>query len=160
MSYLDTANNILLSPTGLEVNDLQNVLDQMMGNSINRADLYFQTARQESWVLEDGIVKDGNYNIEQGVGVRAISGEKTGFSYSDEIVLPALNQAANTAKTIARAGQQNQVQAWKKYWPEIVPIPHPSPRNNIWLKKNPWFAKSLLPALAIAAKRAVEADHV
>lgn len=115
MSYLDTANDILLSPTGLEVNDLQNVLDQMMGNSINRADLYFQTSRHESWVLEDGIVKEGNYNIEQGVGVRAVSGEKTGFSYSDEIVLPALNQAANAAKTIARAGQQNQVQAWKKH---------------------------------------------
>ena len=115
MNYLDTANDILLSPTGLEVNDLQNVLDQMMGNSINRADLYFQTTRHESWVLEDGIVKEGNYNIEQGVGVRAVSGEKTGFSYSDEIVLPALNQAANAAKTIARAGQQNQVQAWKKH---------------------------------------------
>ena len=115
MSYLDTANDILLSPTGLEVNDLQNVLDQMMGNSINRADLYFQTSRNESWVLEDGIVKEGNYNIEQGVGVRAVSGEKTGFSYSDEIVLPALNQAADAAKTIARAGQQNQVQAWKKH---------------------------------------------
>ncbi len=115
MSYLDTANDILLSPTGLEVNDLQNVLDQMMGNSINRADLYFQTSRHESWVLEDRIVKEGNYNIEQGVGVRAVSGEKTGFSYSDEIVLPALNQAADAAKTIARAGQQNQVQAWKKH---------------------------------------------
>lgn len=115
MNYLDTANDILLSPTGLEVNDLQNVLDQMMGNSINRADLYFQSTRHESWVLEDGIVKEGNYNIEQGVGVRAVSGEKTGFSYSDEIVLPALNQAANAAKTIARAGQQNQVQAWKKH---------------------------------------------
>ncbi len=115
MSYLDTASDILLSPTGLEVNDLQNVLDQMMGNSINRADLYFQTSRHESWVLEDGIVKEGNYNIEQGVGVRAISGEKTGFSYSDEIVLPALNQAAKAAKSISRAGQQNQIQAWKKH---------------------------------------------
>ncbi len=115
MNYLDTANDLLLTPTGLGINDLQNVLDQMMGNSINRADLYFQTSRQESWVLEDRIVKEGNYNIEQGVGVRAVSGEKTGFSYSDEIVLPALNQAANAAKTIARAGQQNKVQAWKKH---------------------------------------------
>ena len=115
MDYLDTANEILLLPTGLEVNDLQNVLDQMMGNSINRADLYFQTSRHESWVLEDSIVKEGNYNIEQGVGVRAISGEKTGFSYSDEIVLPALNQAAKAAKSISRAGQQSQIQAWKKH---------------------------------------------
>ena len=115
MSYLDTANEILLAPTGLAVNDLENVLDQIMGHSINRADLYFQTSRHESWVLEDGIVKEGSYNIEQGVGVRAISGEKTGFAYSDEIVLPALSQAADAAKTIARAGQQNQIQAWKKH---------------------------------------------
>ena len=115
MSYLDTANEILLAPTGLAVNDLEHVLDQMMGHSINRADLYFQTSRHESWVLEDGIVKEGSYNIEQGVGVRAISGEKTGFAYSDEIVLPALSQAADAAKTIARAGQQNQTQAWKKH---------------------------------------------
>lgn len=115
MNYLDIATDILLSPTGLEVKDLHNVLGQMMGNSINRADLYFQTTRHESWILEDGIVKEGNYNIEQGVGVRAVSGEKTGFSYSDEIILPALSQAANAAKSIARAGQENQVQAWKKH---------------------------------------------
>ena len=115
MTFLDTANEFLLSPTGLGENDLQNVLDQMMGHSINSADLYFQTSRHESWVLEDGIVKEGSHNIEQGVGVRAISGEKTGFAYSDEIVLPALSQAANAARTIARAGQQNQVQAWKKH---------------------------------------------
>lgn len=115
MNYLDAATDTLLIPTGLEINDLQNVLDKMMGNSINRADLYFQTARHESWVLEDGIVKEGNYNIEQGVGVRAISGEKTGFAYSDEIVLPALNQAANAARSIARAGKENKLQAWKQH---------------------------------------------
>ncbi len=114
MNNLQTAENILLAPSGMDVNDLQNVLDHMMGHSINRADLYFQTSRHESWMLEDGIVKEGSYNIEQGVGVRAISGEKTGFSYSDEIVLPALQQAATAAKTIARAGQETQVQAWQK----------------------------------------------
>ena len=58
MNYLDSAKDILLTPTGLDVNDLQNTLDQMMGKGINSADLYFQTSRQESWVLEDGIVKD------------------------------------------------------------------------------------------------------
>lgn len=126
MNYLDTATDMLLTPTGLGVNDLQNVLDNMMGNSINRADLYFQTSRHESWVLEDGIVKEGNYNIEQGVGVRAISGEKTGFSYSDEIVLPALNQAADAAKSIARAGQENKVQAWKQ-----------NPSNKLYLPTDP-----------------------
>jgi len=123
MNYLDTATDMLLTPTGLGVNDLQNVLDNIMGNSINRADLYFQTSRHESWVLEDGIVKEGNYNIEQGVGVRAISGEKTGFSYSDEIVLPALSQAADAAKSIARAGQEKKVQAWKQHAPNKLYLP-------------------------------------
>ncbi len=123
MSHIDTANEILLAPGGLDVNDLQNVLDQMMGHSINRADLYFETSRHESWMLEDGIVKEGNYNIEQGVGVRAISGEKTGFSYSDEIILPALQEAADAAKTIARAGQQGAVQAWKQQRPHSLYLP-------------------------------------
>ncbi len=123
MNHIDTANEILLAPGGLDVNDLQNVLDHMMGHSINRADLYFETSRHESWMLEDGIVKEGNYNIEQGVGVRAISGEKTGFSYSDEIVLPALHEAAAAAKTIARAGQQGAVQAWKQHHPHALYLP-------------------------------------
>ena len=63
-------------------------------------------------MLEDGIVKDGSHNIEQGVGVRAVSGEKTGFAYSDEIVLPALTQAAHAARAIAQSGQQKSLQAW------------------------------------------------
>ncbi len=76
-----------------------------MGPSIDAADLYFQHSRSESWVLEDGIVKEGNHSIEQGVGVRAHeSGEKTGFAYSDEIVLPALLEAASSARAIAQAG--------------------------------------------------------
>jgi len=90
------------------------VLGQILTHDIDSADIYFQTSRYESWVLEDGIVKDGSYNIEQGVGVRAISGEKTGFAYSDEIILPALTQAAVTARAIARQGQQQQVQAWQR----------------------------------------------
>src|SRR5688572_32006726 len=75
-----------------------------MGHSVDYADLYFQLVREESWVLEDGIVKDGSHSIEQGVGVRALSGEKTGFAYSDEIVLPALFEAAGSARAIAQAG--------------------------------------------------------
>jgi TldD protein len=75
-----------------------------MGPSIDAADLYFQHSRSESWVLEEGIVKDGSHSIEQGVGVRAISGEKTGFSYSDEIVLPQLLEASRAARAIAQGG--------------------------------------------------------
>lgn len=111
-SPISLAQELLLAPAGLDQNDLQKILDQVLRHDIDNADLYFQASRYESWVLEDGIVKDGSYNIEQGVGVRAISGDKTGFAYSDEILLPALNQAATTARAIAKLGQQKQVQAW------------------------------------------------
>ena len=72
-------------------------------------DLYFQSTRYESWVLEDGIVKEGTHSIEQGAGVRAISGDKTGFAYSDEILLPALLQASSAARAIAGHGRNNFV---------------------------------------------------
>ncbi len=111
-SALQIARGALLAPTGLEDHDLQQVLHRILGHRIDYADLYFQSSRQESWVLEDGIVKDGQHNIEQGVGVRAVSGEKTGFAYSDEIILPALTSAAGAAREIAQHGQQHQVQAW------------------------------------------------
>lgn len=111
---LDTAENTLLTQRGLELNDVQKTLDQLILPSIDQADLYFQSSHSESWVLEDGIVKEGSYNIDQGVGVRAISGEKTGFAYSDEIVLPALTQAATAARSIASHGDNGQLQAWHK----------------------------------------------
>ena len=77
------------------------------------ADLYFQLAHEESWSLEDGIVKDGSASIEQGVGVRALAGEKTGFAYSDEIVLPALEEASRAARAIAVRGRRAAAsQAW------------------------------------------------
>ena len=111
---LELAQNQLLAPAGLDENDLQKVLDQLMQNNVDAADLYFQMSRHESWTLEDGIVKDGRYNIDQGVGVRAISGEKTGFAYSDAIVLPALTQAADAARAIARSGGEGQIRTFSK----------------------------------------------
>ena len=79
---------------------------QVMSSSVDAADLYFQLSREESWALEDGIVKEGSASIEQGVGVRALAGEKTGFAYSDEIVLPALEEASRAARAIASRGQE------------------------------------------------------
>ena len=99
---IDIASTQLLAPAGLAVGDLEPVLNSLMGPSIDAADLYFQTSLHESWVLEDGIIKEGAYNRDQGVGVRAISGEKTGFAYSDQIVLPALEEAARNARAIAK----------------------------------------------------------
>ncbi|MCG8427393.1 MAG: metalloprotease TldD, partial [Chromatiales bacterium] len=105
----DIALNTILSPAELQQSDLDRVMDQLLSHQIDAADLYFQTGRLESWVLEDGIVREGAYNIEQGVGVRAISGEKTGFAYTDEIRLPTLLEASQSARAIARAGQQGQI---------------------------------------------------
>src|ERR1700739_286707 len=102
MTLLALAEQRLRTPGVLASTDLDRVFSQLMGPSIDAADLYFQHSRSESWVLEEGIVKDGSHSIEQGVGVRAISGEKTGFSYSDEIVLPQLLTAAQSARAIAR----------------------------------------------------------
>jgi len=110
---IDIARQTLLSPAGLADGDLQNVLDSVMSHAVDDADLYFQASHHESWMLEDGIVKDGRHGIEQGVGVRAISGEKTGFAYSDEIILPALTQAATAARTIAQSGKQGKVSTWQ-----------------------------------------------
>ena len=104
MTLLALAERQLLQPGGLSANDLERVFAQLMGPSIDAADLYFQHSRSESWMLEDGIVKEGNHSIEQGVGVRAMSGEKTGFAYSDEIVLPQLITAAHAARAIAQSG--------------------------------------------------------
>jgi len=103
---------MILSPAGIVEGDLQDVLSHIMIHAVDDADLYFQLSHFESWSLEDGIVKEGVHNLEQGVGVRAISGDKTGFAYSDEIVLPALNQAATAARAIARSGQQGIVKSW------------------------------------------------
>ncbi|MED5510793.1 MAG: metalloprotease TldD [Pseudomonadota bacterium] len=104
----------LLLPAGLTEQDLENALSATMTGGVDYADLYFQQSRQENWVLEDGIIKDGGYHLEQGVGVRACSGEKTGFAYSDDLVLPALQQAAKAAQAISRQGQEQQVAVWKR----------------------------------------------
>ena len=101
---LDIAKSHLLDNSELDTNDIQKTLDQLMAHDIDHADLYFESSRAESWVLEDSIVKEGSHSIDQGIGVRAISGEKTGFAYSDEIGLPALTSAATAARAIARSG--------------------------------------------------------
>ncbi len=112
--YLDFARDQILAPSGLDESGLEQVLAHMMGPSIDYGDVYFQLSRMESWGLEDGIVKSGSFNIEQGAGVRAISGEKTGFAYSDEILLPALMDASAAARAIARHNQTGTIRAWSK----------------------------------------------
>ena len=89
---LELARQTLLSPTDLGEPEIERLFGQLAGPHVDYSDLYFEYTRQESWSLEEGQVKSGSHSIEQGVGVRAISGEKTGFAYSDAIVLPALTQ--------------------------------------------------------------------
>jgi len=104
----------MLEPAGLDEGKLSTTLGSMMRGGVDYADLYFQVSRNESWTLEDGIIKEGSFNLDQGVGVRATSGEKTGFAYSDELLMPALEQAAGAARAIARQGQDKSVQAWSR----------------------------------------------
>lgn len=111
---LQIAERHFLEPGGLDRNDLVKVLDNLMGSAVDAGDLYFQHASRESWSLEDGLVRSASHSVEQGVGIRAISGEKTGFAYSDEILMPALLQASTAARAIARSGQPGSVQAWHK----------------------------------------------
>ena len=104
LTHFETANEVLLKPAGLDAGALQAVLGNIMSHQVDYADLYFQYSRAESWGLEEGQVKSGNFSIDQGVGVRAVSGEKTAFAYSDDINLSALQHAANATKSIAALG--------------------------------------------------------
>src|SRR5258705_5548418 len=110
---LELARDLILRPSGLDDRRLDRVFGEVLAHSVDFADLYFQLTHEEAWSLEDGIVKDGSASIEQGVGVRALAGEKTGFAYSDEIVLPALEEAAGAGRAIAVHGGNKQVRAWQ-----------------------------------------------
>ena len=107
----DTAESCLLAPYDLGAGKLGRVFGSIMAHRIDYADLYFQYVRSEGWSLEEGIVKSGSFNIEQGVGVRAISGEKTAFAFSDDISLVALEDAAKATRAIAGSGQNGRLRA-------------------------------------------------
>jgi TldD protein len=108
---LATAEALLLEPFGLSESSLQHALAVICEHRVDDADLYFQTTRHEAWSLEEGIVKSGSFSIDQGVGVRAVVGEKTAFAYSDDLTEAALLDAARTVRTIAAAGQQRRLRA-------------------------------------------------
>jgi TldD protein len=106
---LALAETLLLAPYGLTERQLAAALAEIAQHRIDDADLYFQSTRHEGWSLEEGIVKSGSFSIDQGVGVRAVAGEKTAFAYSDDISEAALLDAARTVRTIAAAGQSRRV---------------------------------------------------
>ncbi|MES2100667.1 MAG: metalloprotease TldD [Pseudomonadota bacterium] len=111
---LAVARSLLLEPFGLTDATLQRALATIATHRIDDADLYFQYTRSEGWSLEEGIVKSGSFGIDQGVGVRAVAGEKTAFAYSDDITEAALMDAAMTVRTIAAAGQSRKVKVGTK----------------------------------------------
>ncbi|WP_153116802.1 metalloprotease TldD [Rhodocyclus tenuis] len=113
-TLLRQARETLLAAHGIDTSDLSRLFGEIMTRQVDYADLYFQYSRSEAWSLDEGIVKAGSFSIDQGVGVRALAGEKTAFAYSDEISLPALGDAARAVRAIAVAGEQRQVPALKK----------------------------------------------
>lgn len=126
---LATARQLLLQPFGLDESHLAQALAEIRAHRVDDADLYFQYTRSEGWSLEEGIVKTGSFSIDQGVGVRAVSGEKTAFAYSDDISLASLLDAAHTVRAISAAGKSGRARAAtqkiaksRSLYPEIDPI--------------------------------------
>jgi TldD protein len=124
---LNLAKQAVLDPTGLQTKDIEQVMNRLLDAKVDAADIYFQSNHFESWVLESGIIKEGSYSIDQGAGVRAVSGDKTGFAYSERIELPVLLQAADNVKAIVRQAQNAAVQIpaplhWQHYYAVANPL--------------------------------------
>jgi TldD protein len=104
-STLEAVSKAILEPSELQIEQLGGFLDSLQGKNVDAGDLYFQTSQQESWVMDDGILREGSFNIEKGVGIRAMSEEKTGFAYCDDLRSNAITQAVGNARAIVKQGQ-------------------------------------------------------
>jgi len=129
----------MLLPAGVDARLLHRALDALMTRDLDYGDLYFQLTRYETWTVEDGIVKEGAFSIDQGVGVRAVVGEKTGFAYADAIDEESLLDAVSAARGIARAGRQGKARAARRsprrepLYPAIDPLPTLTDREKVEL---------------------------
>ena len=130
MPLLEQVKQSLLSSSSLQIQDIDRVMAALLSAPVDAADIYFQSSHFESWSLEGGIVKEGSHSIERGAGVRVVSGDKTGFAYSDLIELPILLEAANNVKAIVRQGQQAQhkIETGKTWSQLYLPI---NPLNSL-----------------------------
>ncbi len=150
----ETARAILLMPNQLDASQLTPVFGKLMASEVDYADLYFQYTRSEAWTLEEGQVKSGSFNIDQGVGVRAVSGEKTAFAYSDDISLEALSQAADATRAIARAGHDRAVPvavagAGRNLYQPVDPLASlPDPHKVALLERVEAIARKLDPRVS------------
>jgi len=132
LERLATARSLLLEPFGLDETHLTQALSAIKANQIDDADLYFQYTRSEGWSLEEGIVKTGSFSIDQGVGVRAVAGEKTAFAYSDDISLASLMDAALTVRSIASAAQNRRIKVpTRKVAPSRTLYPSMDPMGSM-----------------------------
>ncbi|HEY8098746.1 MAG TPA: metalloprotease TldD [Methylobacter sp.] len=131
MEILNLARQAILMPAGIQDGDIEKIMGRLLSSPVDAADIYFQSSHFESWVMEGGIIKEGSHSIEQGAGVRAVCGEKTGFAYSDRIELPVLLEAANNVKAIVRQGQDadplhckvsTKAAAWPMYYATQNPL--------------------------------------
>ncbi len=129
LERLATARSLLLEPFGLDETHLAKALNAIKAHKVDDADLYFQYTRAEGWSLEEGIVKTGSFSIDQGVGVRAVAGEKTAFAYSDDISEASLMDAAQTVRAIAQANQNKKakvaprkIAGMRSLYPSLDPI--------------------------------------
>jgi TldD protein len=130
------ASDTILSPAGLAQDDLDRMLGELTGKAVDAADLYFQASRLESWMLEDGIIKEGSHNIEQGAGIRVISGDKTGFAYSDDLLKSTLMEAAKAARAIVRSGAERRVEiagrsSGQRLYAPVNPLPSLSESDKV-----------------------------
>ena len=100
MNKISLSNKLILNPSELDERSIENIFSKISSKKIDYADLYFQYSRNEFWSLEDGKVNNGSFSIDQGVGLRSIAGEKTAFTYSDEISREALEAGVKTIKSI------------------------------------------------------------
>ncbi len=120
-SLLQTVEQNILEPAQLSIDQIDSTLAHLQHHEIDLGDLYFQVSQQESWIMDDGIIREGSFNIENGVGIRAVSGEKTGFAYSDDLSLKALIESADNARAIARLGL-NQTAPSVRAEPSVNPL--------------------------------------
>jgi TldD protein len=123
---LSIAEEVLLAPAELQHTQLASLMNTLTSSHIDYADLYFQNTFFETWSLEDSQIKGGSYNIDKGVGVRAVSGEKTGFAYSDDIVWTSLLEACHAAKSISNLNKVVKTSKWEtKKTPSVYPSVNP-----------------------------------
>ena len=126
MPLLDQVTQAILAENGLQTRDIDKVMAALLSVPVDAADIYFQSSHFESWSMEGGIVKEGSHSIERGAGVRVVSGDKTGFAYSDRIELPILLEAANNVRAIVRQGQNaRQPIQPAKQWPRLYQALNP-----------------------------------